>query len=404
MDKLKLIEKVKKFPDSPGVYFMIGKNRNVLYIGKASSLRRRVLSYFQRPQEDRIEKMLSQVEKIQTQKTDSVIEALILENNLIKKYKPKYNIKLKDDKTFLGIFITDEDWPKVMPARITEKLPKGDFYGPFPSGGQVRDALQIIRKIFPFRYSCTPLSGKACFEYHMGLCPGVCAGKITKEEYKNTIKQIKLFLLGKKKQVILNIKKEMKTAAQKMEFERAAKLRDRIYALQHIQDVALISQDDLVLSEEKIYSRIEAYDISNISCAFAVGSMVVFTDGLIDKKEYRKFRIKNQELRIKNGINDIGAIKEILSRRLVHKEWPYPNMILVDGGKGQVNGAMEIISEKKLDIPVIGIAKGPKRDRNDIINPKNIEIDKKLLIKIRDEAHRFAIQYYRLRHRRSLRK
>src|SRR3989304_262080 len=204
--------------------------KSLLYIGKASSLKRRVLSYFQRPQETRLQKMLSQVKNIEVKKTDSVIEALFLENDLIKKYQPKYNLKLKDDKTFLGIFITKEDWPKIVPARTTQKLPAGEFYGPFPSAGEVREALQIIRKIFPFRVSCQPLSGKACFEYHLGQCPGVCAGKVEKKDYQRTISQIKLFLSGKKKIVIKNLEKEMRIHAKNTEFEKAAKLRDKIFA------------------------------------------------------------------------------------------------------------------------------------------------------------------------------
>jgi len=396
-----LTSKIKKFPDSPGVYIMRDARRRPIYIGKASSLKRRVLSYFQRPQETRLEQMLTQVHSIDVKKTDSVIEALFLENDLIKKYRPKYNVKLKDDKTFLGIFITKEDWPRVFPARITQKLPKGEFYGPFPSAGQVREALQIIRKIFPFRVSCQPLSGKACFEYHLGQCPGVCAGKVEIKDYQKTIHQIKLFLRGKKKSVIKEIEKDMKTAAKNMDFEKAAKLRDKIFALRHIQDVALIQEEDLHHPED-IPSRIEAYDVSNISGAFAVGSMVVFTEGLVDKSQYRKFKIQISEA-WKKGADDIAALKEILSRRLNHTEWPYPDLILIDGGKGQVNGANEILKARRLNVPVIGIAKGPDRDKDELIGVENLSFDKKLLLRVRDEAHRFAIEYYRLRHRKGIR-
>ena len=396
-----LTSKIKKFPDSPGVYIMRDARRRPIYIGKASSLKRRVLSYFQRPQETRLEQMLTQVHSIDVKKSDSVIEALFLENGLIKKYRPKYNVKLKDDKTFLGIFITKEDWPRVFPARITQKLPKGEFYGPFPSAGQVREALQIIRKIFPFRVSCQPLSGKACFEYHLGQCPGVCAGKVEIKDYQKTIHQIKLFLRGKKKSVIKEIEKDMKTAAKNMDFEKAAKLRDKIFALRHIQDVALIQEEDLHHPED-IPSRIEAYDVSNISGAFAVGSMVVFTEGLVDKSQYRKFKIQISEA-WKKGADDIAALKEILSRRLNHTEWPYPDLILIDGGKGQVNGANEILKARRLNVPVIGIAKGPDRDKDELIGVENLSFDKKLLLRVRDEAHRFAIEYYRLRHRKGIR-
>jgi len=396
-----LTSKIKKFPDSPGVYIMRDARRRPIYIGKASSLKRRVLSYFQRPQETRLEQMLTQVHSIDVKKSDSVIEALFLENDLIKKYRPKYNVKLKDDKTFLGIFITKEDWPRIFPARITQKLPKGEFYGPFPSANQVREALQIIRKIFPFRVSCQPLSGKACFEYHLGQCPGVCAGKVEIKDYQKTIHQIKLFLRGKKKSVIKEIEKDMKTAAKNMDFEKAAKLRDKIFALRHIQDVALIQEEDLHHPED-IPSRIEAYDVSNISGAFAVGSMVVFTEGLVDKSQYRKFKIQISEA-WKKGADDIAALKEILSRRLNHTEWPYPDLILIDGGKGQVNGANEILKARRLNVPVIGIAKGPDRDKDELIGVENLSFDKKLLLRVRDEAHRFAIEYYRLRHRKGIR-
>lgn len=396
MEKEKLISKIKKFPDTPGVYIMRDSRRKPLYIGKASSLRRRVISYFQRPQETRIEQMLAQVQNIDLEKTDSVIEALFRENELIKKYQPKYNVKLKDDKTFLGIFISREDWPRIMPARITQKLPKGEFYGPFPSASNVREALQIIRKIFPFRVSCAPMSGKACFEYHLGMCPGVCAGKVLQKDYQKTIRQIKLFLKGKKKSVIREIEKEMKDAAKNMDFEKAAKLRDQIFALKHIQDVALITEEQMQHPED-VPNRIEAYDVSNIHGAFAVGSMVVFTEGLIDKSQYRKFKIKTVQ-----GADDVASLKEILARRLAHNEWLKPDLILIDGGIGQVNGIKNVLISYKLDIPVVGIAKGPDRDKNEIIGANSLSIDKKLLLRIRDEAHRFAIQYYRLRHRKGL--
>lgn len=396
MQRLQLIEKIKKFPDTPGVYLMRDARRAILYIGKATSLHHRVVSYFQRPQETRIEKMLSQIDDIQIQRTDSVIEALLLESNLIKKYEPKYNVKLKDGKTYLGILVTREDWPRVLPARLIQKLPPGEFYGPFPSSKEVGDALQIIRKLFPFRVSCQPESGKACFEYHLGMCPGVCAGKVSQKEYAETIKQIRMFLKGHKKQAIKSLEKEMRTKSKNMEFEKAARLRDQIFGLKHIQDVAMIRDEDIE-GLKPLPTRIEAYDVSNISGAFAVGSMVVFTEGLIDKNQYRKFKIKTVQ-----GADDVASIKEILSRRFNHQEWLLPNLILIDGGKPQVNSVKQILSEKKLNIPVVGLVKGPKRDRNDIISDENIEVDKKLLIRIRDEAHRFVLEYYRLRHRKSL--
>lgn len=234
MPNLKLIEKIKRFPDAPGVYLMRDAKRKILYIGKATSLKHQVLSYFQQPPDAKIKKILDHIQAIEIKKTDSIIEAFLLESNLIKKYKPQYNIKLENSKTSLGILVTKEDWPRVLPARLTKKLPIGEFYGPFSSKQEVGEILQTLRKIFPFRVSCQPLSGKACFEYHLGMCPGVCAGKVTKKEYQKTIQSIKMFLHGRKKQVIQSLVKEMRQQSKELNFEKAAKIRDQISALKHI--------------------------------------------------------------------------------------------------------------------------------------------------------------------------
>jgi len=395
MDRNKLVEKIKNFPDTPGVYLMHDREGTILYVGKATSLKRRVLSYFQHPQESRIEVMLAQVNKIETKDTDSAIEALLLESNLIKMHQPKYNLRLKDNKTYIGIFVTNEDWPRIFPARITESLPEGEFFGPFPAGALAREALKIIRKIFPYRVSCKPLSGRGCLESHLGLCPGMCNGKITQEEYLKIIKQIKQFLRGNKKQIIREIEIEMKKEAKLKNFEKAAELRNRLFALKHIQDVAIIMEEENI--DKTTQSRIEAYDISNISGQFAVASMVVFTNGEVDKNQYRKFKIKS----VKES-NDIAMIKEVMTRRLAHNEWPQAELILIDGGKPQVNAVKEVLARQKIQIPVVGIAKGPKRNKNEFVGLKDIDIDKRILIKLRDEAHRFAIEYYRLRHRNNL--
>lgn len=234
MNNVKLIEKIKKFPDTPGVYLMRDSHRSILHIGKATSLRHHILSYFQKPPDAKIKKMLDQIQAIEIKQTDSVIESFLLESNLIKKYKPKYNTKLENSKISLGILVTKEDWPRVLPARPTKKLPIGEFYGPFPSKDEVGEVLQTLRKIFPFRVSCQPLSGKACFEYHLGMCPGVCAGKLTKKEYQKTIQSIKMFLHGRKKQVIKSLSQEMRQQSKDLNFEKAAKIRDQIFALKHI--------------------------------------------------------------------------------------------------------------------------------------------------------------------------
>jgi excinuclease ABC subunit C len=409
----------QNLPETPGVYLMKDGNGRILYIGKAGNLKRRVSSYFLRPHDSRIEKLVSEIRDIDYKKTESSLEALILEAELIKKHEPPFNIKEKDDKSFLYVEITDEEFPRVLLSR-GKKLEKQSHevktrkfkFGPFTSASSIREALRIIRRIFP--YNIHPPEkikkfGRTCFDYEIGLCPGVCAGLINKADYAKNVRNIKLLFEGKKSKILKNLEKEMKSASRLMEFEKAEKLKRQIFALRHIQDVALIADEqirnsirepaDKVQNSEK---RIEGYDISNISGTSAVGSMVVFTNGQPDKNEYRKFRIRT----IKKS-DDVGMLKEVLRRRfprtLPAGGWPLPALILIDGGKGQVNGAKKVLEEIGLRIPVIGIAKGAKRKKNEFIGEIPKGFDTKMLIKVRNEAHRFAISYHRaLRGRTSL--
>ncbi|MGC8775866.1 MAG: GIY-YIG nuclease family protein [Minisyncoccia bacterium] len=385
-----LFLKVKNFPEEPGVYLMKNNQGEILYIGKAGNLKRRVSSYFLKSQEERIEKLLQEVSSIEYQLTDTAIEALILESNLIKKFKPKYNIREKDDKSFLYVLITNEKFPRVLLVRGKDiNLYSGDFFGPFISAQNIREALKIIRKIFP--YNLHPQDKipqkRPCFDYQIGLCPGTCIGAIKAKDYKKTIKNIKLFFQGQKNKILKNLEKEMKNFAQKLEFEKAEKIKKQIFALKHIKDIALIKEGE-VLEENKNF-RIEGYDISNISGKFAVGSMVVFLNNKPQKSEYKKFKIKTV-----NQINDFQMLAEVLKRRFSHLEWPKPDLILIDGGLGQVAIAKKILKSFNLNIPVIGIAKGPKRNKNEFIG-NDYGVNKNVLIQIRDEAHRFALQYHR---------
>lgn len=403
--------KIKKIPTGPGVYLMKGARGKILYIGKAANLKRRVESYFARPapyrreasgsgpHEARIQKLLNEVKKIDFQKTDSALEALILEAELIKKYQPPFNVREKDDKSFLYVEITKEKFPRVLLVRGKDKKPGLKYYGPYTSSKSIREALRIIRKIFPFSIHPPEKIGKfkrPCFEYEIGLCPGTCIDintnvimdVITKKEYKKNIRNVKLFFEGKKRQIIKNLKKEMNQAAKKQEFERAEKLKRQIFKLQHIYDIALINQPELKVKKNKL--RIEGYDVSNISGTSAVGVMVVFSGGKPNKKEYRKFKIRT----IKKA-DDVGMLKEVLRRRLKHDEWKLSDLILIDGGKGQINGAKEVLKEFGFKIPVVGIAKGKDRKKNEFIGFTSKHIDDKLLIGVRDEAHRFAINYHK---------
>lgn len=378
----------KKLPDSPGVYLMKDAKGRLLYTGKAGNLKRRVSSYFNRAHDARIEKLVSQIKKIDIETTDTALEALILEATLIKKCFPPFNILEKDDKSFLYIEISKDPFPTISLVRATDDI-HGERFGPFLSAGSVREALKILRKIFPWNIHPANKIGtymKPCFDYEIELCPGTCVGKIDTKEYRKIIKNLRLILQGKKRRVIQSLKK-MLEASRVQEYEKAMQLRKTIFGLEHIYDVALIREDETEKGVRPL--RIEGYDISNISGTSAVGSMVVFIGDQPNKDLYRKFKIRTV-----TGINDTEMMKEILRRRFGNP-WAHPDLILIDGGRGQVNAATSALREHNLVIPIIGIAKGPKRKKNKFIGVIPKGVSEQTLIRIRDEAHRFAIFYHR---------
>jgi excinuclease ABC subunit C len=411
-----LKNKIKNFPKTPGVYLMKNATGKIIYVGKATSLRNRVGSYFDRPHDLRIENLVSEIASINYQKTPTVIEALILEANLIKKYLPKYNIKEKDDRSFLYVVFTREKFPRIILLRglelermtPREKKQITKLFGPYTSASSLRAALDILRRrIFPFR-DCITMPKRPCLHYHLKQCPAPCADLISQKDYRHLIRHLILFFEGKKEKIIKNLKKEMAAASRREDFETAARLRNQIFSLEHIQDVAILKEEDKNKNINfgiNLFGRIEGYDISNTSGTAATGSMVVFEDGKPNKNDYRKFKIKRL-----NTPNDVGMMKEVMTRRLKHlSDWPLPNLILVDGGWGQINAVREILSEQKIKIPVLGIAKGfdRKQDRL-IVDPKNPELirvaesHKDILLRVRDEAHRFAIGYHKLLRRKKM--
>jgi excinuclease ABC subunit C len=414
-----------KLPNTPGVYFF-KKGKEILYIGKATSLKDRVRSYFDvnliGTRGPFLVDMVFRANKIDYIKTDSVLESIILEANLIKKYQPKYNTKEKDNKSFNYVVITKEDFPRVLVVRgrnleknFTEPVRR--TFGPFSNSSQLREVLKIIRRIFPYRDRCVPLAGKPCFNRQIGLCPGVCEGKINIKDYKIIIRKIELLLSGKIGFLKKSLKKEMDLFSKKQEFEKAKKIRDQIFSLNHIQDVSLIKEDEIIQKKaqtqvlgsppllrnkcrpdhssdqfsESSY-RIEAYDVAHLSGTNNVGVMVVMEDGDLVKNDYRKFNIQ------KSKGNDVGALKEILERRFRHTEWTLPNLIVVDGGMAQINTAKKVLNDLKVSAGIVAVIKDEKHKAKAILGEeKLVKNFKKKILLINNESHRFAIAFHRQR-------
>jgi len=394
-------------PAIPGVYLFCDKKGKIIYVGKATSLRDRVRSYFNADvvssRGPLIAKMVEEATTVTYEETDSVLEALIREAALIKKYQPKYNTKEKSDKSFYYIVITDEEYPRVLLRRERDLVASGgsddvrSMFGPFPRGGVLRDALKIIRKIFPFRDTCKPstdTSSKPCFNRQIGLCPGVCSGELSARAYRAHIKRLELFLGGKKTTLVTRLEKEMATYARKELFEDASRIKRTLYNLKHIQDIALIKRDDDMFSDNA--SRIEAYDVAHMAGAHTVGVMTVRAGGEAKKDEYRMFTIRMA----KKG-DDLGALAEVLERRLGHPEWQYPQLIVIDGGNNQFRRAERVLAQAGVVIPVVSVVKDNRHKARELLGDKEIvRTYEKDIIAVNAEAHRFAIGAFRRKQRK----
>ena len=506
--------KVSGFPTSPGVYLMKDGEGNILYVGKAANIRERVKSYFSVPStlSPKTHSLMLKMEDVDFILTDTEEEAFLLEYSLIKKHRPKYNIRLKDDKSYPYLRISlKEDFPGIFITR--KKLDDGSYYlGPFPSTGSVRKALNFLRKIFPLR-TCRKFKPKPCLDFHLGLCPGPCGGLISRGEYRRTVEEAILFLEGKHEEIVEGLRKRMERASFELKFETASSLRDKIEALERVmskqkvflpiseEDVVAFSaqgdraevavfqirggriaggerlnlegvahEDDVTVMEsflEQFYTfsylpqmlliqhpigsevfswlqsrrediviktpvshleeglvkmvarnalqalmegekecmeelgrelflqrapyRIEGYDISDIGGKFAVGGMVVFEKGRPQKKEYRRFKIKTVQ-----GIDDCRMMYEVLRRRFQRKEWKLPELILIDGGKGQLSSGIKAAGDAGVDVPMGSIAKReeevftPQRSEPIFLSPNSLNLIKR----VRDEAHRFAHSFH----------
>ena len=399
----------KQLPDTPGVYFFLGPKKKILYIGKATSLKNRVRSYFTddivEKRSELIAKMVLEAKSIEYTETDSVLEALILETNLIRTHKPLFNTRSKDDKSYNHLVITNEEFPRVLVVRgkdLTEQFNDGDIkfhFGPFTSGSLFREALKIVRKLFQFYDTKIPVGkeksrldkGKINFNRQIGLYPETQS----QAEYARTLRHIRLFFQGKKQQVIKELERDMMQHAKKQEFEEANILKKRIFALTHIQDIALIKADSRIYRDEKRV-RIEAYDIAHMGGKDMVGVMTVLESGEPAKSEYRKFKIKSFD-----SSNDPGALKEVLTRRLGHPEWPLPQLIVVDGSTAQKNALELVLRQHAMLIPVVGVVKDEKHKPIRLIGQKKlIDLHKQSILLANAESHRFAIAYHREKSRK----
>lgn len=404
-------------PENSGVYIFKDKYQVPIYVGKAVNIKKRVKNHFGLKKSNAKEQLLvERTASIDSIVVDSEIEALILEANLIKNHQPLFNSQLKDDKDYIYIKITDDEFPKVVAARKRDLTDTREFFGPFPSSSKVRTTLKFLRRVFPYS-NCKPNQRRPCLYFHLGLCPGVCAGIITNKDYRTNIRKVVLFLKGERQKIINDLEKQLKTASKKLEFEKAAVIQNQIESINYIikpsrnfehfepdlESIRNMEMEELAkeINLAKTPKRIECYDISNIHGKDATGSMVVFTNGMADHSEYRRFKIKTVV-----GINDTAMMAEVVERRLKN-DWPVPDLIVVDGGKGQLNAAFAVLRRLGKEIPIISLAK-----RLEEIylpgSPKPLKLSRqnkalRLIQRLRDEAHRFAINYHRkLRSKRFL--
>ena len=430
-----LEQRLKELPASPGVYFHKNLAGEIIYVGKAAVLKNRVRQYFQksRNRDPKTEALVSEIADIDWMVVDSEIEALFLEAEMIRRYMPRYNILLRDDKSMVYIRIDyDSDYPTVS----TTRRPLDDgarYFGPYLSAQPVRQALKLLRRIFPFATRRVYGQKRASLYYHLGLDPGLEEGKTGLDEYRANLRKLMAVIEGKRTNVQKEIEREMRAAARQQNFERAAKLRNQLLALQNLnRQIVFSDKEFLDISKDHALhevvdllglaafpARIEGYDISHMQGTDVVASMVVFVNGVSDKARYRKFKT------IHDHNNDFYNMHETLKRRLSEKNskaWGTPDLVLIDGGKGQLDAAIRARDERgHAAIPFIGLA---KREEQIVIqkDASNVVLNQavlqrlggfatesedfilvtvphstnlvKLLQRIRDESHRFAVSYH----------
>ncbi|GAC1388249.1 MAG: excinuclease ABC subunit UvrC [Candidatus Saccharimonadales bacterium] len=435
MTSQRVLNKLQELPKAPGVYFHKNAKGEIIYVGKAAVLNNRVRQYFQksRSRDPKTEALVAEIVDLDWMVVESELEALFLEGEMIRRYMPRYNILLRDDKSMVYIRINyDEDYPTVS----TTRRPLDDgarYFGPYLSTQSVRQALKSLRRAFPFATKRIPGQKRASLQYHLGLDPGLEEGRTSLEAYRTNLRRLMAIIEGKRQGVEKELERDMRRAAKAKDFEAAAAYRNQLFALRNLTRQVIFSDKEFLdiskdhalgelvdlLSLDKFPQRIEGYDISHMQGTDVVASMVVFTNGVSNKGQYRKFKTK------KDQNNDFYNMYETLKRRLSHKNvqaWGKPNLVLIDGGKGQLDAAIRARNEMGCSaIPFIGLAKreeqiviqkatsnvtlsestlqklgGYLTESDDfiLINVPHSTNIVKLLQRIRDESHRFAVSYH----------
>jgi excinuclease ABC subunit C len=416
-----MLESIKKtlenLPTTPGVYIYRNSQQEIIYVGKAINLKRRVNQYWQRDDAlgPKTKLLVAQVATIETINLDSEIEALITEASLIKKYLPKYNSQLRDDRSYLYICITKDTLPRIFPAHRANIPPGVLWYGPFPDGGSVRRLLNVLRRIFPF-YGLKAHPPRECLYCHLNLCPGPNPDP---KLYRRNIGYVKKILSGNFTYLVRRWEKEMKASVKTQDFETALIIRNQLFSFNYIisgwhhlnklyssvnlhDDLASRATHELISVLSPYFKltaidKIEGFDISNLGAKYFSGSQVVWETGIMDRAQYRHYRVNT-----KISQDDQFMIREVLYRRLKNPQWPYPDLFLVDGGKPQVSAATQALELAQIHIPVIGLAKKEelvviktRKGFEEVRLPKHSQA-LLLLESIRNEAHRFANRYRRL--------
>lgn len=408
-------KKLKTLPGEPGVYFHKSKSGEVIYVGKAASLKNRVRQYFQksRLRDSKTDALVAEIVDTEWMTVETELDALFLESEMIKRYKPRYNVLLRDDKSQLFVRIPMQD---AYPSITFTRGPLDDgatYFGPYYNGWAVKKALRYLRRVFPYSVHET-MPNRLCLQYHIGLCPGVEAQKISSQDYKETLKKLIRYLKGERKALMREIEREMRGAAEAHDFERATQLRNRLRDLKELQrQIVFGDREFMDLSKDQglvglktllglpdVPRRIEGYDISHMSGTNNVASMVVATNGLADKSQYRKFRMQLP------GNNDTGHMREAITRRLKHLgDWGRPDLVVIDGGVPQLGAVADLLKAEK--IPFVGRNKSgdhsanapvrlviPRDDSYETITLEATSHVAKLIARLDSESHRFAVSYH----------